>query len=272
MTTPLALNGQVALITGGANGLGRRIAATLAGLGARIAVVDIQLPSPGEPEFEPDIALQADVADEAAVRGMVGRVHHELGRVDVLVNSAGVMYKNALEELDLEKWQRTLAVNLTGPMLCAKHVVPIMKGQRRGRIINISSMMAVTAAETYSAYCATKAGLLQCTKVWALELAPFKITVNAVCPGWVLTAMSQGFIERIAGIHGISFAEGLQKILGLVPQRRFLDTEEVGNLVAFLASDAAAGITGTGVIIDGGTTAGMPYGIHRRLEETLGSE
>lgn len=270
-TTPFTLTGQVALVTGAASGLGREIAATLTNLGAQVVAADLRTAEPGETGSGAALTLRVDVTDEAAVWAMAERVHRDLGRIDVLVNCAGVIYKDTLENLDLQKWQHVLAVNLTGPMLCAKHVTTFMKDRRYGRIINISSMMAVTAAETYSAYCASKAALLQCTKVWALELAPFGITVNAVCPGWVQTPMSKGFIESTAKRHGISNEEGLEKILSLVPQRRFLSLVEVASLVGYLASEAAGGITGAGIVIDAGTTAGMPYGVHRRIEEPLGT-
>lgn len=263
------LDERVAVVTGARSGLGRAIAAGLAEMGARVAAVDIK-PAGATDETRRALAVLADVTDEEQVRAAVAQVQRDLGRVDILVNCAGVIYKDVVEKLDRERWLHVLAVNLTGPMLCAKHVVPLMKAGRWGRIVNISSMMAVTAAETYSAYCASKAGLLQLTRVWALELAPFGITVNALCPGWITTPMAQGFIDNIARIHGLPAEGGLEKILSLVPQRRFLDPAEVADAAAFLSSEAGRGITGAGIVIDAGTTAGMPYGVHRRLDEALG--
>ncbi|MBP8788880.1 MAG: SDR family oxidoreductase [Azonexus sp.] len=261
------LTGQVAVVTGAASGLGREIALTLAHMGARVIGADVSAVEADELGFAPVMPVLVDVTDEAAVRAMVKRVHLELGRIHILVNCAGVIYKDALENLNEQEWQRVLAVNLTGPMLCAKHVATLMKEYRYGRIINISSMMAVTAAETYSAYCGSKAALLQCTKVWALELAPFGITVNAICPGWLDTPMSRKFIESTAKRHGCSNEDGLKKILSVVPQRRFLSLAEVAGLVGYLVGEGARGITGAGILIDGGTTVGMPYGVHRSVEE-----
>jgi 3-hydroxybutyrate dehydrogenase len=189
--------------------------------------------------FAPVMPVLVDVTDEAAVRAMVKQ--YTLNWADPYpVNCAGVIYKDALENLNEQEWQRVLAVNLTGPMLCAKHVATLMKEYRYGRIINISSMMAVTAAETYSAYCGSKAALLQCTKVWALELAPFGITVNAICPGWLDTPMSRKFIESTAKRHGCSNEDGLKKILSVVPQRRFLSLAEVAGLVGYLVGEGLA--------------------------------
>jgi 3-hydroxybutyrate dehydrogenase len=188
------------------------------------------------------------------------------GNLDVLVNNAALFYKALAEDVDISQWRRAIDVNLTGPMICAKQVIPFMKRQKWGRIINIASMMALIGAETYSPYAASKAGLLQLTKVWAIELARDGITVNAICPGWVETSKKGVFLDKIAAVHGTNREDAMNRLYGLIPQQRFLNLSEIASLALFLASDMARGINGAGIVIDTGITAGMPAGIQRKLE------
>jgi len=259
------------LVTGGASGIGKEMAETFLRNGAKVAIVDLDIAPELTQEFKnkpPGMILvyQGDVTSERSIEEVIGKVTKEWGTIDILINNAGVIYKAPAEEIDINRWRNLIEVNLTGPVICTKKVVPLMKRQKWGRIVNISSMMAFIGAETYSAYGASKAGLLQLTKVWAVELARHGITVNAICPGWVETPMVQGFIQRIAEIHEISCKDALKKIFSIVPQQRFIATSEVASLALFLASDIAKGINGAGIVIDTGLTAGMPAGIHRKIE------
>jgi len=266
-----ATGNRCVLVTGGASGIGKEISKTFLSNNARVAIIDLYITSEVRQELEqisPGAVLlfKGDVTEESFVTAVVGEVVKKWGTIDILINNAGIMYKAVVEDINLDQWRRAIDVNLTGPVICTKKVVPIMKRCKWGRVINISSMIALAGAETYSAYAAAKAGLLQLTKVWAIELAREGITVNAICPGWVDTPMLEGFIQRIADVHQTDREEAINKIFTLVPQRRFIAQSEIAYLALFLASDMAKGINGAGIVIDTGLTAGMPAGLHRKLE------
>jgi NAD(P)-dependent dehydrogenase (short-subunit alcohol dehydrogenase family) len=265
------LSERSVFVTGGASGIGKEISEVFLSGGARVAILDQQF----EPEIkrqyqskwsESVLCLSGDVSSESSVDAAVQAIFGKWGAVDILVNNAGVIYKDVAEDTDVTKWKQVLDINLTGPMICAKKVLPGMKRRGWGRIINIASMFAVTAAETFGAYAASKAGLVQLTKVWALEVARNGITVNAICPGWVETPMiKENLPARIAKIHDITPQEALNKIFSFIPQRRFIDPSEIASLTAYLASDLARGINGAAIVIDTGLSAGMPAGLHRRV-------
>jgi len=268
----IVVKDRCALVTGGSSGIGKEISKTFLRNGARVAIVDLYITDEVKKELDqimPGAALlyRGDVTDDVFINEVVEDVVKKWGAVDILINNAGIMYKALVEDINLNQWRRIIEVNLTAPMICTKRVVPLMKQSKWGRIINISSMMALIGAETYSAYAATKAGLLQLTKVWAIELATDGITVNAICPGWVESPMLENaFIKRIAEIHKIDREGALNKIFSLIPQRRFIGQSEIAFLALFLSSEMARGINGTGIVIDTGLTAGMPAGIHRKIE------
>lgn len=259
------------VVTGGMSGIGKEISKTFIYNGAKVAIVDIIINSEVIREMEQFgndsvFSAKGDVTNEDSINGVIDDIVKKWNTIDILINNAGVIYKALIENTDVFEWRRLIDINLTGPMICTKKVVPFMKREKWGRIINISSMMAIIGAETYGAYAAAKAGLLQLTKVWATELASDGITVNAICPGWVETPMVGGFIQRIANIHNTSREEAIEKIFSLVPQKRFIDPKEIASLALFLASDMAKGINGAGIVIDTGLSAGMPAGLHRKLE------
>lgn len=262
---------RCALITGGASGIGKEISKLFLTEGAKVAVLDQHIEPEVMEEYQSQwsdsvLCLPGDVSAEASVDSVVQRVIEKWGAIDILVNNAGVIYKDLAEDTDITKWKQVLDINLTGPMICTKKVLPLMKKRKWGRIINISSMFAVTAAETFGAYAASKAGLVQLTKVWALEVARDGITVNAICPGWVDTPMiKENLPSRIAKIHNIDREEALNKIFSFVPQRRFIDPSEIASLSMYLASDVARGINGAAIVVDTGLSAGMPAGLHRKL-------
>ena len=268
--------GKVVVVTGGSRGIGQEIAKAFMERGAAVAIADILYEEDHKVRSGEDrpgfLELRTDITDEDSVARCFEQVRAAFGTVDILVNNAGIMYKDPVEQTDLAKWNRIVEVNLTGAMLCAKKAVPLMKKQRWGRIINISSMMAQLGAETHSAYCATKAGLHQLTKVWAAECAPYGITVNSICPGWVYTPMVVKFIERLAHVHQIDMEEALRKIFSLIPQRRFLDPAEIAFAALFLASELAKGVSGTAIFMDTGLSSTMPLGIHSPVDKDYGMD
>lgn len=244
------LSDRVAIITGGSRGIGRAIALTLAQKGA--AVVVNYAASAGAAADVVDsirsrggraIACKADVSDSGEAAGLVKEAQTQFGRVDILVNNAGVIRDNLILRMKDEDWETVLGINLKGAFNCARAAARGMLKNQYGRIINISSVSGIIGNTGQVNYCASKAGLLGLTKALAKELGSRNITVNAVAPGFITTEMTAGLPEDIK-----------EKMLAQIPLRRFGGPEEIAELVAFLASDAAAYITGQTITVDGGMT------------------
>jgi NAD(P)-dependent dehydrogenase (short-subunit alcohol dehydrogenase family) len=250
------VEGKVAIITGGARGIGKTIAASLLSCGASVVVADMQIEENALAKMASAgaglLALETDVTRPESVRNMVEKTLQEFGEIHVLINNAGIIYKSLVEEIDIESWKRVVDVNLTGPVICTKAVVPQMKTQKWGRIINLSSMQAHIGTPSYSAYSATKAGLSELTKVWAAELAPFQVTVNAICPSYVETSMMKRSVERLSEEKAISQEEALAHFIDPIPQKRLLKPEEIAFIVLFLSSSLAQGITGDNIVVAAG--------------------
>ncbi len=261
MSYSLSLKDKVAWVTGAGRGLGRAIVKALLENDARVIASDLAFEDEKGISHPNLFLVKGDVTIESDVNEMVRRGEERFGKVDILVNNAGIINKGSLDAIDSRQWHQILEVNLTGPTFCARGVTPRMKKQGWGRIINISSMMGIIGAETYSGYAATKGALLSITRVWAAELAAFGITVNAICPAWIETSMLPALINRIADLHQLNREEAAQKILSVVPHRRFIDPSEVGFAVLFLCSDASKSINGHGLVIDGGLTSVMAPGL-----------
>lgn len=244
----LRLDGKVAVVTGGASGIGREIARTLAVRGAAVAVLDLD--EVGAAEVAAALEGQAlgvgcDVSDAASVTSAVSRVVETFGRVDALVNCAGIARIDPAAELSLTDWDATFAVNLRGAFLCCQEVGRYLLAAGGGRIVNIASQAASVALEGHAAYCASKAGLVGLTRVLAIEWGGRGVTVNAVSPTVVLTDLGRSVW---AGEKGEAFK-------AQIPTGRFAEPAEVAAVVLFLLSDAAAMINGTDVLVDGGYTA-----------------
>ncbi|NBX73877.1 MAG: 3-hydroxybutyrate dehydrogenase [Alphaproteobacteria bacterium] len=254
---------QVAIITGSTSGIGLGIAEALAKQGTAIMLNgfgdDAQIAAARARIAATGAAVDycaADVTSADAVAAMVQQAQEKFGRVDVMVNNAGIQFVSAIENFPLEKWHAVLATNLSSVFYATRSVLPLMRAQQFGRIINIASAHGLVASANKSAYVAAKHGVVGLTKVTALETAGTGITCNAICPGWVLTPLVQKQIDAIAEREKISNDDASKKLLSeKQPSLQFVTPEQVGALAVFLCSDAAAQMTGSSYSIDGGWTA-----------------
>lgn len=235
------LTGHVALVTGAATGIGAEAARALAGRGAVVAAADLR--EQGPPECAS--VHRVDVADPDSAAACVRRVRERHGRLDVLVNSAGIALLAPALELDLDRWRRTLDVNLTGSWLMAQAAGRIMVEQGYGRIVNLASQAASSGLEQHAAYCASKAGINGMTRTLAVEWGPSGVTVNAVSPTVVLTELGRAVWDNPSG--DAHRAE--------IPARRFAEPAEIAAAVVYLASPDAAMVNGAELRVDGGFTA-----------------
>ena len=250
----MKLNGKVAVVTGGLRGIGHAIAVALAEEGADLLIAGLSTERAAQTEHEIRalgrrcVAVQADVADEVAVKGMIARTVQHFGGLDILVNNAGIAPFKPIDELTAAEFDRVLDVNLKGPWLCAKYALPVLK-QRGGAIINITSASGHYggASSGGSAYDASKGGLRQLTYALAAEFGPHHIRVNAIAPGVIVT-------EPRAGQTPLD-AESTAREIARTPLRRLGLSADVGKAAVFLASDDSAYITGTTIVVDGGTMA-----------------
>jgi NAD(P)-dependent dehydrogenase (short-subunit alcohol dehydrogenase family) len=245
-----SLEGRVAMVTGAGSGMGRAHVRHMAALGATVLAQDIDaagLTATVEAVREAGGVAEAhvfDVADVAAIDRMVASAAERLGRVDILVNNAGIGVDRPLEAIDEAALDRMLAVHVKGSFFCARAVVPGMKARRWGRIVNVSSRWAQAGHTEASDYVAAKGAILGLTKAWAKELAPYGITVNALAPGGVWSAMVLANLGE----------EGVRREERQVPLGRWARPEEIAPVVAYLASDEAAFVTGQVVSPNGGKT------------------
>ncbi len=259
---PNRLKERAAIVTGAASGLGLAFAEALAGEGAQVALADwneeagrlaaekIQKAG-GEAFFQ-----KTDVSKSPDAQALAEKTLERFGRIDILINNAGVQHISPIHEFAEEQWDRLLGVILTGTFLSTKYVLPAMRKQKRGRIINISSALGQVGTEYKCAYVAAKHGVIGFTKATALEGAPFNITSVAVCPSYVRTPLMEKQIADQAAHHGIPESEVIEKImLAPAPLKRLLEPSEVAEFILFLTSDAARGITGSAVAIDCGWTS-----------------
>ena len=245
----MRLQNKVAVITGGAQGLGRAIALGMGREGAKVVVADLQAEKvrivAGEIETLRAEALGVDVnvANENSVQQLAEQTFRRFSRVDILVNDAGVYLKSPVVDKSEEDWDRTINVNLGGNFLCARAFVPAMRKQKSGRIISISSSIAHTGAREFADYAASKAGIIGFVKALARELGPDGITVNAICPGSANTSMPRSHRSE----------EEVMARLRATPLGHVLEPEDIAGPILFLASDAAAYITGQAYTINCGT-------------------
>lgn len=245
------------VVTGGGTGIGRALATTFAGEGAPVAVTGRRLEPLEETVREihhrggKAAAYRLDVTDAAAVKETFAKIARDMGGIDCLVNNAGVGGPNALSQPGEDRWREVLAVNLDGVFFCTREALKHMRDG--GRIINMSSVLGKFGVPGYTAYCTSKHGIIGFTRALALEVAPRKITVNAVCPGWTDTEMARKGMDLIAEGTGVAFEEAKRAALAEVPIGRMVTPEEVAGLCVFLASEAGAAMTGTAISICGGS-------------------
>lgn len=247
------LDGKVALVTGGSRGLGKSMALAFAQAGARVAVAGRDQGAAeraaadvaGQTGSEA-VGLACDVTRAESVDALVKQVIAGLGRIDILVNSAGINVRKPIQEFTDADWRQVVDTNLTGTFYCCRAVADHMIAQKSGRVINIGSMMGSIALPGRVAYCASKGGVHMLTKVLALEWAPHGITVNAISPGPFMTELNQPVLQN---------PEVNRFFVDRIPLGRWGNPEEIGPLAVYLASDAASFVTGATLYIDGGWTA-----------------
>jgi 3-hydroxybutyrate dehydrogenase len=255
---------KTAIVTGSTSGIGLGIARVLAGTGANIVLngfgdaKEIEGIVDGI-RSEHNVGVihdGADMSKPAEIDRMVEHARSEFGHVDILVNNAGIQFVAPIEEFPVEKWDSIIAINLASAFHTARRVVSEMKRNGWGRIVNIASAHALVASPYKAAYVAAKHGIAGLTKTIALEVAEHGVTVNAICPGYVLTPLVEKQIPEQAKARGITEAEVIRDVLlAAQPTKRFVEVSEIAALTAFLCSDAARSMTGTLLPVDGGWTA-----------------
>jgi 3-hydroxybutyrate dehydrogenase len=260
----MELAGKAAIVTGSTSGIGLGIARAFAEAG-----MDVMLNGLGDKaevaqtrsELEEIYGVTAgyspaDMSKPGEIAHMIEETHAQLGKVDVLVNNAGIQHVEAIETFPVDKWEAIIAINLSSAFYAMRAVVPEMRARKWGRIINVASAHALVASPFKSAYVAAKHGILGLTKTVALETAEQGITVNAICPGYVLTPLVQKQIVETARARGLTEEQVVRDVLlRTQPTRRFVTTEQICALALFLCGSAAASITGAALPIEGGWTA-----------------
>lgn len=239
----LDLQNRVVVITGGARGIGLGLADRFVAERARVVVLDLAFPD----EVGDDrVAIRCDVSDPESVRAAIAEVVSRFGTIDVLINNAGINVEGRVADLDPARFKACLDINVGGVFLMSQAVIPVMQRAGRGRIITAASFAAIVPSIGSAAYAASKAAVVQFTRVLAGELGPWNITVNAYAPGMVPTAIN-GFAEMAP--------EAQDRLLDTLTLRRWQTPDDVADLVIFLASDAAGYITGTLIDVSGGKLA-----------------
>ncbi len=254
----MELDRQRAVVTGGGRGIGAATARALAAAGASVVVaarsreeieaVAAELRAAGRDAW----AVACDVTDRREVEALCHRAREEMGGVDVLVNNAGIASSAPLKAIELEEWNRIFAVNVTGTFLCTQALVPEMVERGWGRVVNVASVAGKVGAPYIAAYAASKHAVVGFTRSVAAEVAANGVTVNAVCPGYVETAMSTSTVERIVRKTGLSHDEARATLERTSPQGRLFEPEEVAYQVLSLCDPRAGGVNGQALVLDGG--------------------
>lgn len=255
------MKNKVVFITGAAGGIGFEIAKQFANDGALVVISDLdskkleKAKSALRNKNLEVFSTACDVTDESQIKNALDETYKSYGRIDVLINNAGLQYVSPIEEFPTDKFELLIKVMLVAPFIATKHVFPIMKRQKFGRIINMASINGLIGFAGKAAYNSAKHGIIGLTKVTALEGAGYNITANALCPGYVDTDLLQNQLSALAKSRNISIDKVLDEVIfPLVPQKRLLSADEIANYALFLSGEKALGITGQAVVIDGGYT------------------
>jgi len=253
---------RVAFVTGAAGAIGQAVAQELGAAGARLALSD--LPGPALDAAVAGLAARGlevlaapcDLTQEEALHQAIDAALARWGRLDVLVNNAGLQHVAPLEEFPTSRFEFMLKVMLVAPFVAIKRAFPVMKRQGWGRIVNVASINGLVGFAGKAGYNSAKHGVIGLTKVAALEGAPHGITVNALCPGYVDTPLVRNQLADLARTRGVPLERVLEEVIyPLVPMRKLLSVDDVAAYVGFLAGDRAGGVTGVPVVVDGGYTA-----------------
>jgi len=252
---------KVVFITGAASGIGYKLAIEFLKEGSKVVFSDLNEEKlkevvNGQKDKGFDcIGLTCDVTNEKQLTKSLDQAIGEYGRIDVLINNAGMQHVASLEEFPTETFEHMIKIMLVAPFMASKHIFPMMKKQGFGRIINMASINGLIGFAGKSAYNSAKHGVIGLSKVAALEGAEYGVTVNALCPGYVDTPLVRNQMKDLAANRNVPVEKVLEEILyPLVPQKRLLDLQEIADYAIFLASDKARGVTGQAIVLDGGYT------------------
>ncbi|WP_213423108.1 3-hydroxybutyrate dehydrogenase [Bhargavaea massiliensis] len=253
------MEGKVVLITGAARGIGYEIAKGFSEAGAKVVLSDMNeegVKQAASTLGEHTEGIVCDVTNEDDVIRAINFTVKRFGNIDILINNAGMQHVADLEEFPTDKYRQLIDIMLVGPFMATKHVLPHMKKQGWGRIINMASINGLIGFAGKAAYNSAKHGVIGLTKVAALETAQDGITVNAICPGYIDTELVRNQMGDLAKTRGVSVEEVLGEVLyPLIPQKRLIEIGEIVSLAKYIASDDAKGMTGQAVVLDGGYTA-----------------
>ncbi|MBM7606111.1 3-hydroxybutyrate dehydrogenase [Metabacillus crassostreae] len=257
----MMVQNQVVLVTGAAGGIGFELAKAFASEGAKVVLTDLNEAQVKESardiqnEGNQALGLKCDVTKEQDIIQVINTTVDEYGRIDTLINNAGLQHVAHIEDFPTEKFELLTKVMLVAPFITTKYVFPIMKKQKFGRILNIASINGLIGFAGKAAYNSAKHGVIGLTKVAALEGAEHGITVNSLCPGYVDTPLVQNQLQDLAETRNVPIEDVLEEVLyPLIPQKRLLAAKEIADYAIFLASDKAKGVTGQAIVMDGGYT------------------
>ncbi|GGM28735.1 3-hydroxybutyrate dehydrogenase [Paraliobacillus quinghaiensis] len=256
------MENKVVFVTGAASGIGYQIGVEFLKNGAKVVFTDVneaKLKDVTEnltTKGYDCLGLKVDVTKEEEIKNAIDATVEKYGRIDVLFNNAGLQHVSPIEDFPTEKFEFMIKVMQIAPFIAMKHVLPIMKKQGSGRILNMASINGLIGFAGKAAYNSAKHGVIGLTKVAALEAAEHNITVNAICPGYVDTPLVRGQFEDLAKTRNVPLETVKEEVLyPLVPQKRLLDVQEIADYAIFLSSEKAKGVTGQAVVLDGGYTA-----------------
>ena len=254
------LTGKTALVTGSTSGIGLGIARALAIHGARVMLNgfgDVDAAKAQFRDFDLEVGYHpADMSKPDQIADMIAHAQREMGSLDILVNNAGIQHVSAVEDFPVDRWDAIIAINLTSAFHTTRLALPSMKKRNWGRILNVASTHGLVASANKSAYVASKHGIVGFTKAVALETATTGVTVNAICPGWVLTPLVQKQVDARAAADGVDGEEAKRRLLSeKQPSLQFTTPEQLGELAVFLCTPAADNIRGAAFNVDGGWAA-----------------